>query len=329
MSSPKNTKPESFSMDDPHLQDDDYCFEDEKSAQQQVDEELNALSQKTKSFAWLSFLFSLFSSLLMLGFSLWVFRLYNQAKALHPWMGWLTLGLFSLLVLSLSLLAFREFYSLLKFRSVKKIRLITDKALSHNNRGLALKAAAKISQLYKNRAAMAAPISRLHEQQQQQLDAHAILSLSENYLLAPLDEKAQKIIQQAGRQVAFSTALSRMMLLDVIIVFFSCWRMMRRLAELYGLRPSKLGLWRLFMQIFTHLIITGGMAAGEDILGSVFGSGMAGKISSRLGEGVINGLLTCRVGLIALDYCRPMPYLEHKKPKLRDIAQAFLSKPQI
>ncbi len=319
-------QPESFKIDDPNLRADDYIFADEKKEQQQAEEEINQITKKTKIFAWFPFIISLFSSLFMLGFSLWIFRLYEQAKLIHPWIGWLTLFLLSLLIVSLVYLSLKELYSLLRLRSVKNIRLKVAEALTNNNRHLALKSMSKISTLYKDKSYLTKNISKLHEDAHKQFDAQAILTLSEEYLLTVLDEKAQNIIQQGGRQVALSTALSRLMILDVIIVFFSCWRMIRRLAELYGLRPSKLSLWRLFRQIFAHLIITGGMAAGEDILGSLFGQGMAAKISSRLGEGVINGLLTCRVGLVALDYCRPMPYLENEKPKLRDIAQTFLPK---
>ncbi len=319
-------KPESFKIDDPNLKKDDYIFSDERKEKRQSEKELTEIAKNTKGFAWFSFIFSLFSSLLMLGFSLWVFHLYEQAKLLHPWLGWLTLALFSLLILSLLLLSFKELYSLLKLRSVKNMRLKVNEALKNGNRNLALQNMQKMCNLYKNKSHMINNLNKLQQESSKQFDAQAILTLSEDYLLTPLDEKAQRIIQQAGRQVAVSTALSRIMILDVIIVFFSCWRMIKRLAVLYGLRPTKLSLWRLFMQILTHLIITGGMAAGEDILGSLFGQGMAAKISSRLGEGVINGLLTCRVGLVALDYCRPMPYLENEKPKLRDIAQTFLPK---
>lgn len=320
-----NHQPESFNIDDPNLQQYTYDFNDEQPKHQTLDEFAERM-QQTKGFAWFSLVFGLFSSLLMLGFSLWVHKLYQQAKILHPWLGWLTLILFSLLIAILLFLTLREFYGLLKFRSVHKIRHMAQEALQNRDRNLALKATHKICKLYASRALMANNMAQLDEESQQQLDAHAILTLNEQYLLKIFDKDAQQIIQRAGRQVAISTALSRIMILDVIIVFFSCWRMIRRLAELYGFRPSTLGLWRLFMQIFTHLIITGGMAAGEDILGSVFGHGMAAKVSSRLGEGVINGLLTCRVGLATLDYCRPMPYLSTEKPKLREMAQAFLPK---
>ena len=41
----------------------------------------------------------------------------------------------------------------------------------------------------------------------------------------------------------------------------------------------------------SHLALTGGMAAGDSLIQQVLGHGLAAKLSARLGEGVLNGLL--------------------------------------
>ncbi|MFV0432097.1 MAG: YcjF family protein [Alphaproteobacteria bacterium] len=319
-------QPEIFDVNDPSLSAEDYAFDIENLELENLDNTLQNKSKKAKGLALFGFLFSLLWGLLTLAFSLWVYGLYDKAKLIHPWLGWLTLGLSALIILTLIFITIKELLGLIRLSSVKKIRLKAKQSLENGQRDKALKVMHEISHLYQAQPLLQQARQKLQKESEEQLDSHAILTLTEEYLLTPLDQDAQKIIQQAGRQVAVSTALSRIMILDVIIVFFSAWRMIRQLAELYGMRPSKLSLWRLLGQIFTHLIITGGMAAGEDLLGSILGHSMAAKLSSRLGEGVINGLLTCRVGLVALDYCRPMPYLENDKPKLKDIAQTFLPK---
>jgi len=40
----------------------------------------------------------------------------------------------------------------------------------------------------------------------------------------------------------------------------------------------------------------------------MLGHGIAAKLSQRLGEGVLNGLLTARLGLAAIDVTQPLPY---------------------
>jgi putative membrane protein len=62
------------------------------------------------------------------------------------------------------------------------------------------------------------------------------------------------------------------------------------------------------------------MAAGDSLLQQIVGHGIASKISARMGEGVLNGLLTARVGLSALAVCRPAPFSVEKPPGLSDVA---------
>jgi putative membrane protein len=37
-----------------------------------------------------------------------------------------------------------------------------------------------------------------------------------------------------------------------------------------------------------------------------------------LGEGVINGLMTARIGIAAMDLCRPLPFRAAKRPGIGD-----------
>jgi putative membrane protein len=62
------------------------------------------------------------------------------------------------------------------------------------------------------------------------------------------------------------------------------------------------------------------MAVGDSLLQQIVGHGIASKISARMGEGVLNGLLTARVGLSALAVCRPAPFSVEKPPGLSDVA---------
>ena len=48
------------------------------------------------------------------------------------------------------------------------------------------------------------------------------------------------------------------------------------------------------------------------------------KISRRFGEGVVNGALTARVGLAAMDLCRPLPFRMGRKPGVSAITAVAL-----
>ena len=96
--------------------------------------------------------------------------------------------------------------------------------------------------------------------------------------------------------------------------------LLRRLATLYGARPGGIGLLRLARMVVAHIVLTGGIALGDDLIHQVIGHGLTAKLSARLGEGVFNGALTARIGIAAIDVCRPLPFIEAERPRFRDLA---------
>ena len=90
--------------------------------------------------------------------------------------------------------------------------------------------------------------------------------------------------------------------------------MIRAVAEIYGGRSGSLGSWRLLRRVFVALLAAGALALTDDLIGSFAGGGVLSKLSRRFGEGVVNGALTARVGLAAIDLCRPLPWVAQKRP---------------
>jgi putative membrane protein len=82
----------------------------------------------------------------------------------------------------------------------------------------------------------------------------------------------------------------------------------------------------LMRQVVAHVAITGGMAASDSLIQQVLGHGIAAKLSQRLGEGVLNGLLTARLGLAAIEVTRPLPFAALPQPALGDLAKDLLRK---
>ena len=83
--------------------------------------------------------------------------------------------------------------------------------------------------------------------------------------------------------------------------------------------------------VVTHIVLTGGIAVGDDLIQQMIGHGLTAKLSARLGEGVFNGALTARIGIAAIDVCRPLPFIEAERPRFRDLVAniaGFGAKPQ-
>ena len=125
--------------------------------------------------------------------------------------------------------------------------------------------------------------------------------------------------------MATVTALVPLAMADVVAALAANLRMIRRIAEVYGGRSGVLGSWRLTRAVLTHLVATGAVAIGDDMLEPILGGSILGKVSRRFGEGLVNGALTARVGVAAMEVCRPLPFSGRRKPSVRAIVKNALT----
>jgi putative membrane protein len=158
------------------------------------------------------------------------------------------------------------------------------------------------------------------------IDGGDLIRLAERELMAPLDDEARRLVGAAARRVSVVTAVSPRAAIDVFFVLITGLGLVRKLALLYGGRPGTIGLIALMRHAVSHLALTGGMAASDSLIQQMIGHGLAAKLSARLGEGVLNGLLTARLGLAAIDVTRPLPFTALPRPVLADLAKDLLRK---
>lgn len=180
--------------------------------------------------------------------------------------------------------------------------------------------------LYRDKPELARPRLDLTESLEGIIDADDRLAMAERALLAPLDRQARIIVAESARRVSLVTALSPRAAIDLLFVGAEALRLTRRLSRLYGARPGFFASWRLIRAVLGHLAVTGSVAVGTDLASQVLGHGLAARISTKLGEGVLNGILTARVGLAAIAACRPLPFWVEEAPKVSDVAGSLLSR---
>jgi putative membrane protein len=264
--------------------------------------------------------------LVSLGLGLWATNLIEGLFAKAESLG--IIGVLFGLVFLVGLIgvAAREIIAVGRQTRIAEMHVAFAKARADDDRAAARRLVNRLVTLYSNRPEMARARAQVEEAARAIIDGRDLIDVTERALLRPLDDKAQGEIAAAAKRVSLVTAISPRAILDVLFVVAQIVRLVRRIAEIYGGRPGLLGLIKLARSIGAHIAITGGMAVGDSLLQQLVGHGIASRISARMGEGVLNGLLTARVGLSALAVCRPMPFSVDKAPGVSEVAPFLFSK---
>lgn len=243
----------------------------------------------------------------------------NDLMVQVPLLGWAFTALLAVFLLVLAAISLREMAAFGRLARLDGLRHDAAVARNEADLGAARAVTDRLVALYKGREDTRWGRDRLAELRGDQLDAEGLLGLAEQEVLVPLDEAASREVEAAARQVATVTALVPLALADVAAALTANLRMIRRVAEIYGGRSGFLGGWRLTRAVLSHMVATGAVAVGDDLLEPVLGGSIIGKLSRRFGEGVVNGALTARVGVAAMEVCRPLPFSEGKRPSVRRI----------
>lgn len=242
-----------------------------------------------------------------------------------PVLGYAVAVLTASFVLVLTIAAIRELAAFGRLSRLDKLHRAGSEARADQDLSKAQRVVQQIQALYRGRPELDWARARFDERKGEQFDADALLDLAEAEYLAPLDQAAMREVEAAARQVATVTAIVPLALADVFAALTANLRMIRRVAEIYGGRAGTLGSWRLARAVMTHLVATGAVAVGDDLISSVAGGGVLSKLSRRFGEGVVNGALTARVGVAAMEVCRPLPFVRVARPSVTGLVRRALT----
>lgn len=259
-----------------------------------------------------------FGVLVSLGLGLWADRLIRDLFARYEALGYIALAALAIGLVGLFAVVAREVAGLMRLAAVQSLKEDAEKALGERRAEPARAVVAKLEHILAARAETAKGRARLKETEGDIIDGPQLIGLAERELMTPLDRQARALILNASKRVSVVTAVSPRAIVDLAYVLFEVIRLVRSMADLYGGRPGSLGLLRLTRDVIAHLAVTGSIAVGDGLAQQLLGQGLAAKLSARLGEGVINGLMTARIGISAMDLCRPLPFTELKRPGIGD-----------
>jgi putative membrane protein len=279
-----------------------------------------------RGFRWGTLFWAGVAGLVLLGAGLGITQLIEDLFARSESLGIIGVTFALAAALGLGAVTTREVFGLMRLATIEKLHaraasvlLSDDRAESRSIVGELVRIAHQNPQLARARLTLQGHVDDI-------IDGADMIRLAERELMTPLDAEARRLVSAAAQRVSIVTAVSPRAVIDILFVFMASLRLIRQLARLYGGRPGALGMIRLLRHVIAHLAITGGLAASDSLVQQMLGHGIAAKLSQRLGEGVLNGLLTARLGLAAIEVTRPLPFTALPQPALADLAKDLLRK---
>jgi putative membrane protein len=279
-----------------------------------------------RGFRWGAAFWTAVGGLVLLGLGLGVAQLIEDLFARSEGLGYLGLGFAAAAALAFAVVVTREAFGLIRLATIEKLHARATAVLLSDDRDESRAVVRDLTRLAHQNPHLARARAALAGHADDIIDGADMIRLAERELMTPLDQEARRMVSTAAQRVSIVTAVSPRALVDVLFVFAASLRLIRQLAMLYGGRPGALGMISLMRHVVAHVAITGGMAASDSLIQQVLGHGIAAKLSQRLGEGVLNGLLTARLGLAAIDVTRPLPFTALPRPALADLAKDLLRK---
>lgn len=245
-------------------------------------------------------------------------RLIRDLFASNEYLGYIGLGVLGAFIIAILALVLREFLALRRLRVLDALKADAARAVADNDRKRAGAVVDHLNGVYAGRADLARARDTVNGHLPNLFDGHEVVTLAERSLMAPLDARAKALTAASARRVALVTAVSPRALIDIAFVIYESIRLAGAIAALYGARPGFFGFLRLSGSVLAHLAVTGGLVLTDGVVEQLVGQGLAAKLSARLGEGVVNGLMTVRVGIAAMRVVRPLPFETLPQPMVRD-----------
>ena len=279
-----------------------------------------------RRFRWGTLFWAASGGLVLLALGLGVANLVQDLFARSEGLGYVGLAFALVAALALVVVIGREIFGLARLATIEKLHQRASEVLASDDHAASRAVVGDLLKLAHQNPQLARARAALQSHEREIIDGADMIRLAERELMSPLDAEARRLVSQAAQRVSIVTAISPRAMIDILFVFVAALRLIRQLARLYGGRPGTLGMIALMRHVIAHLAITGGVAASDSLIQQMLGHGVAAKVSQRLGEGMLNGLLTARLGLAAIEVTRPMPFAALPRPALADLAKDLLRK---
>ncbi len=119
-------------------------------------------------------------------------------------------------------------------------------------------------------------------------------------------------------------AVSPLALVDMAFIAWRNLRLINRIARLYGIELGYFSRLQLFRLVLLNIAFAGASEVVREVGMDWLSQDLAARLSARAAQGIGAGLLTARLGIKAMELCRPLPWLEDDKPRLADFRRQLI-----
>ncbi|HXV26340.1 MAG TPA: TIGR01620 family protein [Alphaproteobacteria bacterium] len=255
---------------------------------------------------------ALILGLIVLDLGLFLEGLFQRSLALGAAFA-LLIGAAVVAILSWSAVELRQ---IRKLGAVEAIRIHGAEMMARNSHGGAMSFIAEARRALANRPAVARRFDRLEDMVLETMSDRDALELFRREILLPLDAEAYAAVRRAAQWTAIGVSASPIAGLDALIALWRSLRMIRQIAEAYGLRPGPIATMSLARKVLTGVAGISAVDVMGDMWAQHLGHRVAGLISAKLAEGVYAAVRVARLGLLAMGTCRPVPFTAEDEPSL-------------
>ena len=151
-----------------------------------------------------------------------------------------------------------------------------------------------------------------------------VVSLYAHLVQPVLDAQARREISRSAAESTLMIAVSPLALVDMGFIAWRNLRLINRIANLYGIELGYYSRLRLFRLVLINIAFAGATELVREIGMDWMSQDLAARLSTRAAQGIGAGLLTARLGIKAMELCRPLPWIDNDKPRLGDFRRELV-----
>lgn len=228
------------------------------------------------------------------------------------------------IVLALGTAIWHNYQDILALRNISQLQDEGRLIIATDGYGNALKYVNKITLLYAKRLDVKTHLDRFYVVLNDSHHDRDVCHLYSTQVLKEIDQQAHRLVAKRSKETALLVMISQIALLDSLLTLWRNLVLIQDIARLYGGRPSFFASFSLFGAVLQNLIYADVSETVADSLTEILGGSVLSMLSAQAMQGLGSGVMTARVGLYAMQACRPLPFQEGEKPRLKDIRREIV-----